>query len=306
MSETRSETFETEESAPEAEPVEVEVEEEQDEISQPHTPEPQTFDPQVDQLSSAVEDESAPDEEAVSSSGDVASQGPTREDESAETNSPEVAETTPQPSATTKPFDPVYQHITPAAVPRPGKKGPATSATTDVVEADARSSTAQESRKAAARTGRLWGIVGMVVFGLLTLVGAILTVMATMLFFTENNLLHGDEDRRCRSHRCHHLAQCVDGHVELPCLPQKIAAPGTVLWVFRHAAIVTKPHDCWEDPEISATFCQKSADFREIPRKPHTKAPQSAPMVVAFPKGARRPSGLNNPQSRRTYGYEPQ
>ena len=29
----------------------------------------------------------------------------------------------------------------------------------------------------------------MVVFGLLTLVGAILTVMATMLFFTANNLL---------------------------------------------------------------------------------------------------------------------
>ena len=32
-------------------------------------------------------------------------------------------------------------------------------------------------------------MVGMIVFGLLTLVGAILTVMATLAFFTANNIL---------------------------------------------------------------------------------------------------------------------
>lgn len=189
VSEPAAESFATEESAPQAKSVEVEVGEEHDDLPEHQIPESQAADTQANQPT-AGEDESAPHEEAVSSDGDLAAQSPTREDESAETNSPEVTETNPpQPSTTTKPFDPVYQVITPAAVPRPGKKGPATSTTTDVVEADARSSTVQRTRKAAARTGRLWGIVGMVVFGLLTLVGAILTVMATMLFFTENNLL---------------------------------------------------------------------------------------------------------------------
>lgn len=188
VSETVVETSETVESVPEAEPVEVEVGEEQDEISPPDAPEPQTVDPQADQLPPAVHDESAPHDEAVSSSGEMASQSHTRDDEPAESNRLALTETAPpQPSATTKPFDPVYQVITPAAVPRSGKEGPATSATTVVVEADSRPSAAHGSRKAG--TGRLWGILGMVVFGLLTLVGAILTVMATMLFFTANNLL---------------------------------------------------------------------------------------------------------------------
>src|SRR5699024_12614200 len=54
-------------------------------------------------------------------------------------------------------------------------------------------------------------------------------------------------------------------------------------------------HVYWEEAEISATFCSKSADFREISQKPRTKAPQSAPIVVVFPKGARRTPGLRQP-----------
>ena len=43
--------------------------------------------------------------------------------------------------------------------------------------------------KPASRTGRIWGVVGMIVFGLLTVLGLGLTVMAIQLFFTPNDLL---------------------------------------------------------------------------------------------------------------------
>src|SRR5699024_11976700 len=39
-----------------------------------------------------------------------------------------------------------------------------------------------------------------------------------------------------------------------------------------------------------------SAKFREIPQKSPSKAPQTAPMEGAFPKGARRTSGLRQPK----------
>lgn len=81
-------------------------------------------------------------------------------DEPSETDRQEVTETTP-PTATAK----------------------------DLVEPDSPPSSVEEARKTSARTGRVWGMVGMIVFGLLTLVGAILTVMATLAFFTANNIL---------------------------------------------------------------------------------------------------------------------
>src|SRR5699024_12566998 len=62
-----------------------------------------------------------------------------------------------------------------------------------------------------------------------------------------------------------------------------------------HSFPTRRSSDLWEEAEISTTFCLKSADFCEIPQKPRTKAPQSAPIVVAFPKGARRTPGLRQP-----------
>ncbi|GAA4476066.1 hypothetical protein GCM10023190_12820 [Enteractinococcus fodinae] len=166
-------------------PVELEGTDERDQPSEPQAP-----DSKADQLPLAVEDEPATIGETSSPAGGADSEPDAGQDEPAETDSEDSAEISPpQPAATTKPFDPVYQVVTPAPVPRPGGARSSSSTRTDRAEVNSQPSPAHESRKSAARTGRMWGILGIIVFGLLTIVGAILTVMATMLFFTANSLL---------------------------------------------------------------------------------------------------------------------
>lgn len=124
-------------------------------------------------------------------SDDVTVNHDDQHDESAEEDSDKAAEpATPAASPQAKPFDPVYQVVTPAPVPRPGVPESTASNSTQVRDDGSHDVTAEKSsRHTAAPTGRLWGMVGMLLFGVLTVTGLVLTVMAVLLFFTTNTLL---------------------------------------------------------------------------------------------------------------------
>lgn len=103
-------------------------------------------------------------------------------------------EATEQPvedsQAQAKPFQPVDQVIAPTTPPVPGTGSTRSVTTTTYVEEhDMDRPQNDESRTSSSRSGRILGLLGIIVFGVLTIVGLTLTVLATMLFFTTNNLL---------------------------------------------------------------------------------------------------------------------
>ena len=92
--------------------------------------------------------------------------------------------------AQAKPFQPVDQVVTPTTPPVSGVGSTRSVATTQYVEVrDLDRAQDEGYRKSSSRSGRIFGLLGMIVFGVLTVVGLVLTVLATLLFFTTNSLL---------------------------------------------------------------------------------------------------------------------
>lgn len=107
-----------------------------------------------------------------------------------------------EPPAQTAPIETIRpleeSHAEEARAPEPSKDPeltPATEqtsavATTQYVEVPPAQQRASEEKTPSPFTAaRIFGLLGMIVFGVLTVVGLVLTVMATLLFFTSNNLL---------------------------------------------------------------------------------------------------------------------
>lgn len=92
--------------------------------------------------------------------------------------------------AQAKPFQPVDQVVTPTTPSVTGLDSTRTVATTPYVEVRDKDRTTDDGYgTSSSRSGRVLGLLGMLIFGMLTVVGLTLTVLATLLFFTTNNLL---------------------------------------------------------------------------------------------------------------------
>lgn len=88
--------------------------------------------------------------------------------------------------SSSQPLEPIAQPGASSSGPNSGTRAPKNPHPIDVRPS---LRPGQKQQKASASTGRIWGAVGMIFFGLLTVLGLGLTIMAGMLFFTSNELL---------------------------------------------------------------------------------------------------------------------